>query len=157
PPFRMEVDCSVRLLRPRRVHETKFCGRTGRLSAHRRVGFEARSLRARSVVRVVGCGGAWLHGRDNRRQFLTHLLVYTRKRFDLLQVIVMGALNLRVMGPLLIVGSFAAYVAVRRPVSHGRHRARAIRTTLKNSRLRWGIASLVCYFAVAVLVSAPIS
>jgi len=90
-------------------------------------------------------------------QFLTHLFVYTRNRFDPLQVIVMGALNLRMMGPLLIVGSFAAYFAVRRPVSHGCHPARAIRTTLKNSRLRWGIASLVCYFAVAVLVSAPIS
>jgi hypothetical protein len=90
-------------------------------------------------------------------QFLTHLFIYTRNRFDVLQVVVMGALNLRVMGPLLIVGAFAAYVAMRRPVSHGRHPARAIRTTLKNSRLRWGIASLVCYLAVAVLVSASIS
>jgi hypothetical protein len=90
-------------------------------------------------------------------QFLRHLFVYTQNRFDVLQILVMGGLNIPTIGPLVIVGCFAACIAVRRPGGHECQAARSLRTALKNSSLRWGIASLVCYFAVAVLVSASIS
>jgi hypothetical protein len=90
-------------------------------------------------------------------QFLTHLFVYTQNRFDIPGGIAMAGQNVLMMGPLLIVGCFAAGVAVRRPVGHDRHSVRTLQTALKNGRLRWGIACLVCYFAIAVVVSAAIS